>query len=264
MLQNASRTLDRRQRLELVSRTLRTFRLTDDDGLFTLFLGTELPPSQRIAAHLRSRSVLLPPSITPEFIADCILTALRGATPDPDVPLEISCWDIDQFRPYGDIDARDVTLPLSVPERVIKERLNALLGEHESAGDWPGEDNDIFAKCSIGGRELPIAMMLKGPSVPRPMRIKDAGTNSDQVLRVAEAPAVVFAIQHVHKITEPVRRQLRMNIEALRSRGLEAYCTFIDGVQTHKLLAQRRDKTTNERSARRLASRVQPFHKADS
>jgi hypothetical protein len=201
-----------------------------------LFLSRQLPTPERIVCYLRTRALLLPPSITPEFVAERILAAFREATPARTDAVEISCWDIDQFQPHKDVDTRDVTLPLRVSERVIKDRLNALLGERESAGDWGGEDDDIFATCSVGGREFPIAMMLKGPSVPRPMRIKDAGANSDQVLRVAEAPAAVFVVQHVHKISEAVRRQLRMNIEALRSRGVEAYCAFIDGVQTYKLL----------------------------
>jgi hypothetical protein len=237
VLQNDSQALSRRQKLDLVSRMLRRFRLTDDDGLSALFLSRKLPTPELIVRHLRKCAVLLPPSITPEFVAESILATFREATPTPTEPLEISCWDIDQFRPFKDVVTRDVTLPLIVPERVIKERLNALLGECESAGDWGGEDNDIFATCSVNGRELPIAMMLKGPSVPRPMRIKDTGANSDQVLRVTEAPAAVFVVQHVHKITEAVRRQLRMNVEALRSRGVEAYCAFIDGVQTYKLLS---------------------------
>ena len=235
MLQDDLRTLSRRQRLDLVSRTLRQFRLTDE-GLSALFLSTKLPTPEGVAHHLRTHEVLLPPSITPEFVAARIIAAFHEATPSPTDSVEISCWDIDQFRPHRGVDARGVSLPLMVLERQIKDRLNALLGEHESAGDWGGEDDDIFATCSVNRRQLPIAMMLKGRSVPRPMRIKDAGTNSDQVLRVAEAPAAIFAIQHVHKITEPVRRQLRMNIEALRSRGLEAYCAFIDGIQTYKLL----------------------------
>jgi hypothetical protein len=212
VLRDDLRTLSRRQKLDLVSRTLRHFRLTDDDGLSALFLGTKLPTPEGVAHHLRARDVLLPPSITPEFTAERIIAAFYEAIPTPTDFVEISCWDIDQFRAYRDIDARE-RLPLMVLERQIKDRLSALLGEHESAGDWGGEDDDIFAMCSVNRRPLPIAMMLKGRSVPRPMRIKDAGTNSDQVLRVAEAPAAVFVIQHVHKITEPVRRQLRMNIE---------------------------------------------------
>lgn len=242
MLQDDSRALSWRQKLELVSRTLRTFRLTDDDGIAELFLGTTLPTTEFVARHLRARAVLLPPSITPEFVAERILIAFREATADPRDVIEIPCWDIDQFRPFKDVDATGVTLPLQVYEREIKDRINGLLGEHESAKDWGGEDNDIFATCSVNKREMPIAMMLKGPSVPRPMRIKDAGKNSDQVLRLAEAPATIFAVQHVHKITEPVRRQLRMHIEALRGRGIEAYCTFIDGIQTHKLLVGSRVK----------------------
>jgi hypothetical protein len=222
--------------LELVSRTLRTFRLTDDDSLAELFLGAKLPTTGRVARHLRARAVLLPPSITPEFIAQRILIAFREATAGPRDIIEISCWDIDQFRPFKDVDTTGVTLPLQVLERDIKDQINALLGERESAKDWGGEDNDIFATCSVNKREMPIAMMLKGPSVPRPMRIKDAGANSDQILRLAESPATLLVVQHVDKITESVRRQLRMNIEARQARGDEAYCSFIDGIQTHKIL----------------------------
>lgn len=196
-----------------------------------------MPSQDLVAEHLRSRRVLLPPSITPDFVASRIIAAFREAVPEPTEPVEIPCWEVDQFRPYQDIAARDLILPLRVSEREIKERLNKLLGELTSAKDWSGEDNDVFGHCSLNGRSLPIAMMLKGPSVPRPLRLKDCGANSDQVLRVAEAPAAIFVVQHVHKITEPVRRQLRMNIEALRSRGHEAYCTFIDGVETYRLLA---------------------------
>lgn len=222
--------------MDLVSRTLRTFRLSDEDGISALFLNGDLPTSEHIARHLRARAVVLPPSITPEFLAENILAAFREAVPAPIESVEISCWDIDQFRPYRDVDVRHVTLPLRVLERTIKDRMNALLGERESAGDWGGEDDDVFATCTVNGRERPIAMMLKGPSVPRPMRIKDAGVNSDQILKVAEAPAEVFVVQHVDKITEAVRRQLRMNVEALRSRGIDAHCAFIDGLQTYKLL----------------------------
>jgi hypothetical protein len=202
-----------------------------------LFLGRRLPTPERVAHFLRQKAVLLPPSITPEFVADRILLALREATPEPPDVIEISCWDVDEFRPFREVDVRNVVLPLMVRERVIKDRLNSLLGECESAGDWGGEDDDIFGTCSVNGRVRPIAMMLKGLSVPRPMRIKDCGTNSDQVLRVTEAPAEVFVVQHVDKITEAVRRQLRLNVEALRSRGIDACCAFIDGYQTFKLMS---------------------------
>jgi hypothetical protein len=228
--------LNRRQKLNLVSKVLRTFHLTDDSELSALFLDAKLPTPERIANHIRVQNVLLPPSVTPEFLAEHVLSAFRDARPAPPDTVEISCWDIDQFRPFKDVDIRDAILPLLIPEHQIKDHLNSLLGEAESAADWGGEDDDIFAQCSLNGRELPIAFMLKGRSVPRPMRLRDAGKNSDQVLRVTEAPAAIFVVQHVDKITEPVRRQLRMNVEALRSRGHEAYCTFIDGFQTFKLL----------------------------
>src|SRR5258707_381525 len=96
VLQDVSRVLSRRQRLDLVSRTLRSFRLTDDDGISALFLGTTLPTSDLIVRHLGSRGVLLPPSITPEFLAERILSAFRDVTPAASENVEISCWDIDQ------------------------------------------------------------------------------------------------------------------------------------------------------------------------
>lgn len=75
--------LSRRQKLELLSRTLRTFRLTDDNGLDQLFLEPELPTVARVARHLRSRAVLLPPSISADFLAEQILLAFRQARPTP-------------------------------------------------------------------------------------------------------------------------------------------------------------------------------------
>jgi hypothetical protein len=226
MLRDDSRLLSRRQKLDLVSRTLRDFRLTDDLGLSALFHERGLPDYDRLVCHLRERAAMLPPSITPEFVAERLLASLRETRPTPSDFVEISCWDVDQFRPFKDIDSQAAALPLRVPEKIIKARLNALLGESESAGDWPGEDDDIFGKCSVHGRERAIAIMLKGPSVPRPMRIKDAGINADQILRLAESAAEVFVVQHVDKITEAVRRQHRMNIEALRSRGFGAWCAL--------------------------------------
>jgi hypothetical protein len=200
-------------------------------------MASQLPTVERIVQRLRARAVLLPPSISYHFVAEQILQDLRDAVPKPEEALEISCWEIDEFRPYQDVKTDGVTLPLLLPERTIKEGLNSLLRENKSAGDWGGEDDDIFASCTVSGSERPIAMMLKGPSVPHPMRLKDGGKNGDQVLRVTEAPAEVFVVQHVNKITEPVRRQLRLNVEALRSRGVDACCAFIDGLQTYKLLS---------------------------
>ena len=223
--------------MDLISRTLRKFRLTDDNGLSALFLGTELPTANLVALHFRTNAVLLPPSVTPEFLAAQILDAFREATPAPPQESEISCWQIDQFKPYKMVDASGVVLPIIVDEDHIKTCINRLLLEREDASDWPGEHNDIFGRCSVNGHEFTIAIMLKGKSVLKPLRIKDAGKNSDQLIRLADSPANILAVQHVHKITEQVRRQLRMNVEALRARGSETYCTFIDGIDTYRLLS---------------------------
>jgi len=57
------------------------FRLTDDNGLAQLILEPKLPTKARIARHLRSNVILLPPSITADFLADQILLAIREAKP---------------------------------------------------------------------------------------------------------------------------------------------------------------------------------------
>ena len=67
--------------MELLSKTLRTFRLTDDDDLAELFLGPKLPTVARVTRYIRSKAILLPPSITPSFLADQILSAFRDAKP---------------------------------------------------------------------------------------------------------------------------------------------------------------------------------------
>ena len=74
--------LSRRQKLQLLSKTLRTFRLTDEVGLSELFLGSKLPTKARVAKHLRSSAVLLPPSITADFLAEHIVSAFVAAEPD--------------------------------------------------------------------------------------------------------------------------------------------------------------------------------------
>jgi CHAT domain len=61
------------------------FRLTDDDGLAELFLEPALPTKASIVRHLRSRAVLLPPSITADFLAEQILSAFHAAKPSPNV-----------------------------------------------------------------------------------------------------------------------------------------------------------------------------------
>lgn len=61
------------------NRTLRTFHLTDDVGLAQLFLAPSLPTKAQIAHHLRSRAVLLPPTITADFLANQIVAAFHSA-----------------------------------------------------------------------------------------------------------------------------------------------------------------------------------------
>lgn len=65
--------------MQLLSKTLRTFHLTDEAGLSELFLRPELPVKAAIARRLRTSGVLLPPSITPDFLAEHLVSVFVAA-----------------------------------------------------------------------------------------------------------------------------------------------------------------------------------------
>lgn len=221
--------------MELVSRTLRKFHLTDEDGLIDLFANGS-PSLSDVTTHLRRSHALLPPTVSAEFLAEAILNELEGVQPDPPDVLELSCWEIDQFSRFQNRAAGNVQLPVLKPEVEIKERICFLLGVTDVPKDWGGESHDLFANVTVSGRSLPAAFFFKGKSVRRPLQIKDCGTNGDQLLRLMESSASIFVVQHIHTISDSVRKQMVHNIIARRSTGRESWCVFIDGYQIACLL----------------------------
>jgi hypothetical protein len=218
---------------------LRPFGLTPEPNLVNLFQAPS-PPSRdlviRALSALSGGSVPLPPSITAAFLADHLLASHAAALPAPIESVEISCWDIDAFRPFKDIPTTGLTLPLNMREQAIKERLNALLDEWHLHKDWPGEQNDLFTNCRVNGRSVPAAFLLKGRSIPRPLDIKGCGKRGDQLEKLAESPADLLVVQHVHEITQEVRKHLRNIVTGLRAQDRLVSCCFIDGKQTFRLL----------------------------
>ena len=165
------------------------------------------------------------------------MAALLNATRLSSVAVEVSCWEIEAFTPYQHVSVLGLSLPFLEDEENVKRRLNALLGELVLHKDWGGELNDLYsAHCRVRGTTMPAAFMLKGKSVPRPLQIKNCGKHGDQLLRLTDSPANLFVVQHIDVIEQAVRRQVRMNIEALRARDVDAYCCFIDGTQTYQLM----------------------------
>lgn len=71
-----------RLRLQRLAHVLRRFRIVDRDNLSALFRRRRLPTVAALAKHLRTSQTLLPPTITPEFVAECILSEITS--PDPD------------------------------------------------------------------------------------------------------------------------------------------------------------------------------------
>jgi hypothetical protein len=150
--------------------------------------------------------------------------------------LELSPWQIDQFRPFEKVLVPNLELPVDVPEEQIKRCFSKLLSELTKHGDWAGEKNDLLANCSINGQPRTAALLLKGPSVRKPMQIRDCGKNGDQILKLSGSPAQIFVIQHVHDIEESVRLDLYQKIQLLRKDGNPAQCCFIDGKSTASIL----------------------------
>ncbi len=124
----------------------------------------------------------------------------------------LSPWQIDQLRPFADVIVPHLSLPVTVSEEKIKECFTQLFPELTKHGDWAGEKFDVLANCSVDGQTRVAAFLLKGPSVKKPMQIRDCGKNGDQILKLVQSPAQVFVIQHVHQIEESARSDLQQKI----------------------------------------------------
>lgn len=121
-------------------------------------------------------------------------------------------------------------------ERVVKELICELLGEHEVPSDWGGEESDVFsANLIVGGTRKTGAFLLKGPAKFHPMTMKDCGKNADQIHRLFNISADIYIVQHCHNIGAAVRK----TVEAFAmQRSFRAPCSYIimDGTDTAQLL----------------------------
>ncbi|MNJ11264.1 hypothetical protein D3C77_54330 [compost metagenome] len=123
-----------------------------------------------------------------------------------------------------------------VPERTVKELLCSLLEEPDVPADWGGEESDVLsANLIVAGQRQLGAFLLKGPSRFHEMKPTDLGKNADQLYRLFNIPAQIYAIQHCHKIGAAVRKQAQA---FAFTQNLTTPCRicFIDGVSTAQLL----------------------------
>lgn len=100
--------------------------------------------------------------------------------------------------------------------------------------DWGGEQDDIFSvSIHLGGKRVPTAFLLKGPSQFREMTPDLLGKHADQIYRLSSTPARLLVVQHCHSIGEAVRAMLRAF--SVTPHDPRRYC-LIDGKDTYKIL----------------------------
>ena len=152
--------------------------------------------------------------------------------------------DLDNFVLVRDVNPQLIASNLDANERIdlsestIKKAIESILGHKFNQGDWGGETNDLFtSQVYLNGVRRQAAFALKGRGLKsKELRIKDCGKNGDQISRLFTAPADLFVIQYVGRISEAVVKEAQTQVHALRSQGKTvAFCT-IDGMDTARLL----------------------------
>lgn len=168
------------------------------------------------------------------------LVATNHAIASPFVPaLELRPEEIDQFAGMDETwfpSKAEFSRMRMIPERVVKELICCLLGEHSVPSDWGGEEGDVLsANLLVNGRRHTSAFLLKGPARFHPMKPADLGKNGDQLYRLFNIPARIYVVQHCHAIGAAVRKQAEAFALA-RSFVAPCQIVFMDGVTTARLL----------------------------
>jgi hypothetical protein len=135
--------------------------------------------------------------------------------------------EIDEFSRVREIKKPEAWHVMrEISERAFKTCMTEILGD-ELSKDWGGETSDHFTPhVNLGGRRVPAAFLLKGPSQWGPMKLNSLGKNNDQIVRLSKEPAQLLVVQHCHEITAPVHDTLRAF--AVQPGSQRRYC-LIDG-----------------------------------
>ena len=147
--------------------------------------------------------------------------------------------DIDDFASCRNIKPADVegfTEGAFLEDDVIAAFCERI-GEPYSEAHSGSETRDLYTtRLTVGGKRLRTAAMFKGRGVNRPLRIKDCGSQGNQLLKLAKnTSAQLFIVQHVHKIDPEVEEALRDHVLSLTLLSTVYFC-FIDGVDTARFL----------------------------
>ena len=121
-----------------------------------------------------------------------------------------------------------------IPEARFKSLLIDEIGLSHSQNDWGGEICDIFSRnLLVEDDRVDAAWMLKGPSKFCPLTPKDCGKNGDQIVRLFQAPALLYVLQHCHEVTPHVVNMMRAFSSEPQRLGSK-FC-IIDGYDTWRI-----------------------------
>ncbi len=153
--------------------------------------------------------------------------------------LELFIEDIDSFAKARDINPTEVKarLPLNLSEDHIQTFFEEIIGENVHRKDWGGETSDLVTShIKVGGGRLRAAFLLKGSGTKGKLTIQKCGKNGDQIVRLVEAPADLYIIQHVDEIDERVIKDLKGKVQLNNSQGNNCLMCIIDGTDTARIL----------------------------
>jgi hypothetical protein len=154
-------------------------------------------------------------------------------------PQEIFIEDIDSFRRARAVEPQEVRslLPLNLTEDQVQAFFEEIIGENFHQQDWGGELNDLVTShVRVGGKRLRAVSLLKGSGTKGKLTIRKCGRNGDQIIRLTEAQADLYVIQHVDEIDERVVYDLRGKVQLKIRKGEDCQMCIIDGTDTARVL----------------------------
>jgi hypothetical protein len=129
--------------------------------------------------------------------------------------VEFTIDDVDQFARVRASRGQSFRPRRPLPESTFKVALQRLFSDSGEYQDWGGEKDDFFTnKLKMKGKRYNAAFALKGPGVGvKTMTPGKWGKNGNQIQRLTEAPARVFALQFEGTIHEDSIDQLKRLVE---------------------------------------------------
>jgi hypothetical protein len=151
--------------------------------------------------------------------------------------------DIDSFAKVRDVEPAIVAHSLNDgyldrPENEIQEALEQILNVPFHKKDWGGESNDLYTtNVVVGGMRVPTAFMLKGNGLrKKELHIRDCGARGDQLVRLFDCPANLFAVQFVGNVSENAIKDIQGKVRQRRASGEQVCFLIMNGQDTARVL----------------------------